>query len=129
MLRQHRRMERDLWDGRKFCLKSPSRRQLSSPSLLQTVTKFYNVGLANAYSLGAGHAGGGLDRLDHIDQADGAAAERQHTLDGMLHPSRRHLAVVDPSRLRRECLKLALAQQSRRWRVSDVARSAALAIS
>jgi DNA-binding NarL/FixJ family response regulator len=35
-------------------------------------------------------------------------------------PVRRHLALVDPSALRRDCLKLALAQQARRWRVTDV---------
>lgn len=35
-------------------------------------------------------------------------------------PARRHLALVDPSALRRDCLKLALAQQARRWRVTDV---------
>jgi two-component system, NarL family, nitrate/nitrite response regulator NarL len=35
-------------------------------------------------------------------------------------PARRHLAIVDQSRLRRDCLKLALSQQPRRWRVTDV---------
>jgi DNA-binding NarL/FixJ family response regulator len=34
---------------------------------------------------------------------------------------RRHLAIVDQSRLRCDCLKLALAQQPRRWRITDVA--------
>jgi len=34
---------------------------------------------------------------------------------------RRHLAIIDPSKLRCDCLKLALAQQPRRWRVTDVA--------
>jgi DNA-binding NarL/FixJ family response regulator len=33
---------------------------------------------------------------------------------------RRHLAIVDRSRLRRDCLKLALCQQPRRWRITDV---------
>ena len=32
---------------------------------------------------------------------------------------RRHLAIVDRSALRRDCLKLALSQQPRRWRVTD----------
>ena len=41
--------------------------------------------------------------------------------------SRRHLAIVDQSPLRRECLKLALAYQPRRWRVTDVAEAADLA--
>jgi DNA-binding NarL/FixJ family response regulator len=36
---------------------------------------------------------------------------------------RRHLAIVDQSRLRCDCLKLALAQQPRRWRVTDVAEA------
>jgi two-component system, NarL family, nitrate/nitrite response regulator NarL len=34
--------------------------------------------------------------------------------------ARRHLAIVDQSRLRRDCLKLALGQQPRRWRVTDM---------
>ena len=33
---------------------------------------------------------------------------------------RRHLAIVDQSRLRSDCLKLALSIQPRRWRVADV---------
>ena len=33
--------------------------------------------------------------------------------------NRRHLAIVDRSALRRDCLRLALSQQPRRWRVSD----------
>ncbi len=33
--------------------------------------------------------------------------------------NRRHLAVIDRSALRRDCLKLALGQQPRRWRVTD----------
>jgi two-component system, NarL family, nitrate/nitrite response regulator NarL len=41
-------------------------------------------------------------------------------------PARRHLAIIDQSRLRRDCLKLALGQQPRRWRVTDVAVSADL---
>jgi DNA-binding NarL/FixJ family response regulator len=32
---------------------------------------------------------------------------------------RRHLAIVDRSALRRDCLRLALSQQPRRWRVTD----------
>lgn len=41
-------------------------------------------------------------------------------------PARRHLAIVDQSRLRRDCLKLALGQQSRRWRITDVPMAADL---
>jgi len=47
--------------------------------------------------------------------------------DRGIDPIRRHLAIVDQSPLRRECLKLALAQQPRRWRVTDVAEAAELA--
>jgi DNA-binding NarL/FixJ family response regulator len=35
-------------------------------------------------------------------------------------PVRRHLAIVDQSRLHCDCLKLALAHQPRRWRITDV---------
>jgi len=41
-------------------------------------------------------------------------------------PVRRHLAIVDQSRLRRDCLKLALSQQPRRWHVTDVPMAADL---
>ena len=41
-------------------------------------------------------------------------------------PARRHLAIVDQSRLRRDCLKLALGQQPRRWRVTDMPAAADL---
>jgi len=37
----------------------------------------------------------------------------------LIDPIRRHLAIVDQSLLRRECLKLAFAQQPRRWHVTD----------
>ena len=40
---------------------------------------------------------------------------------GLPGPVRRHLAIVDQSRLRADCLKLALSMQPRRWRVADVA--------
>jgi DNA-binding NarL/FixJ family response regulator len=40
---------------------------------------------------------------------------------------RRHLAIVDQSRLRCDCLKLALTHQPRRWRVTDVASASELA--
>jgi DNA-binding NarL/FixJ family response regulator len=35
-------------------------------------------------------------------------------------PVRRHLAIVDQNRLHCDCLKLALAHQPRRWRITDV---------
>ena len=40
---------------------------------------------------------------------------------------RRHLAIVDQSRLRCDCLKLALAHQPRRWRVTDMSTASDLA--
>jgi DNA-binding NarL/FixJ family response regulator len=40
--------------------------------------------------------------------------------------TRRHLAVVDRSALRRDCLKLALGQPPRRWRVTDFESAAEL---
>jgi two-component system, NarL family, nitrate/nitrite response regulator NarL len=43
-----------------------------------------------------------------------------------VEPTRRHLAIVDSSVLRRDCLKLALSQQARRWRVTDVEAAADL---
>jgi DNA-binding NarL/FixJ family response regulator len=46
---------------------------------------------------------------------------------GLSGPVRRHLAIVDQSRLRCDCLKLALAHQPRRWRVTDMASASDLA--
>jgi DNA-binding NarL/FixJ family response regulator len=46
---------------------------------------------------------------------------------GYAGPVRRHLAIVDQSRLRCDCLKLALGHQPRRWRVTDVASASELA--
>jgi DNA-binding NarL/FixJ family response regulator len=43
-----------------------------------------------------------------------------------VEPTRRHLAIVDQSALRRDCLKVALGQQVRRWRVTDVETAAEL---
>ena len=40
---------------------------------------------------------------------------------------RRKLAIVDDSRLRCDCLKLALDHQPKRWRITDVAAAAELA--
>src|SRR5246127_1765360 len=48
-------------------------------------------------------------------------------VSGYTRAVRRHLAVVDQSRLRCDCLKLALAQQPRRWNVSDVSDAHELA--
>lgn len=45
---------------------------------------------------------------------------------GFVDQNRRHLAIVDRSELRRDCLKLALSRQPRRWRVTDVETTADL---
>ncbi len=67
----------------------------------------------------------GLDTLDHFGEADGGFS--QNAAAGLICPTRRHLAIVDQSRLRCDCLKLALGLQPRRWHVSDVATAAELA--
>jgi two-component system, NarL family, nitrate/nitrite response regulator NarL len=60
-----------------------------------------------------------LDRLDHIRET---GVNFTHGAAGrFIGPIRRNLAIVDQSPLRRECLKLALLQQPRRWHVTDVA--------
>lgn len=46
---------------------------------------------------------------------------------GLGAPVRRHLAIVDQSRLRCDCLRLALGLQPRRWHVIDVGAAAELA--
>jgi DNA-binding NarL/FixJ family response regulator len=50
-----------------------------------------------------------------------AASVSHRVVAGFPGPIRRHLAIVDQSRLRSDCLKLALGMQPRRWRVADVA--------
>jgi len=62
-----------------------------------------------------------LDRLGGTDPNLAPDAAR------FIGASRRHLAIVDQSPLRRECLKLALAYQPRRWRITDVAEAGDLA--
>jgi DNA-binding NarL/FixJ family response regulator len=63
--------------------------------------------------------GRGLDSFDRF--VDGAAGcHPQRPANSCSGPVRRHLAIVDPNRLRRDCLKLALGLQARRWRVTDV---------
>jgi hypothetical protein len=67
-----------------------------------------------------------LDSFDRfIHRA--AARDRQGVRTRRADPVRRHLAIIDPSRLRRDCLKLALGLQAKRWRVTDVAAPAELA--
>jgi two-component system nitrate/nitrite response regulator NarL len=45
---------------------------------------------------------------------------------GYIAPTRRHLAIVDKSRLWCDCLKLALGLQPRRWHVTDVVAASEL---
>ena len=49
-----------------------------------------------------------------------AASLSHSVVAGFPGTVRRHLAIVDHSRLRSDCLKLALSMQPRRWRVADV---------
>ena len=55
--------------------------------------------------------------LDHYIQP--AASISHGLVAGFPGSVRRHLAIVDQSRLRSDCLKLALGMQPRRWRVTD----------
>ena len=57
--------------------------------------------------------------LDHYVET--AVSLPYSGVPGYPGPVRRHLAIVDQSRLRSDCLKLALGMQPRRWRVADVA--------
>ena len=69
-----------------------------------------------------------MDSIERAAWAGEAAPEFSEIVAARsLDPARRHLAIVDQSRLRRDCLKLALAMQPRRWRVTDVAGVAELA--
>jgi DNA-binding NarL/FixJ family response regulator len=66
-----------------------------------------------------------LDRVFDFREAE--ASFSHSTTDRFIDPIRRHLAIVDQSPLRRECLKLALAQQPRRWHVTDFSDATELA--
>src|SRR5258708_30126432 len=63
--------------------------------------------------------------LDHFVESE--ASFTPSISVGYLGAVRRHLAIVDQSRLRCDCLKLALGHQPRRWRVTDVAAASELA--
>lgn len=70
----------------------------------------------------------GLESLDRFGWAgEAVAGYPRGAVAGFVDSARRHLAIVDQSRLRRDCLKLALGMQPRRWRVTDVAAAAELA--
>ena len=66
-----------------------------------------------------------MDRLDHFRETEVSFPHRAG--NRFVAPLRRNLALVDPSPLRRECLRLALLQQPRRWHVTDVAAALELA--
>jgi DNA-binding NarL/FixJ family response regulator len=66
-----------------------------------------------------------LDRSFEFRETE--ASFLRDTTGRFIDPIRRHLAIVDQSPLRRECLKLALAQQPRRWHVTDVSYAAEVA--
>jgi DNA-binding NarL/FixJ family response regulator len=57
--------------------------------------------------------------LDHY--LEPAASLSRNVVAAFPSAVRRHLAIIDQSRLRSDCLKLALGMQPRRWRVADVA--------
>ncbi|HEU0157050.1 MAG TPA: response regulator transcription factor [Stellaceae bacterium] len=67
----------------------------------------------------------GLGIQDALGSASGGAFGSDAVV-GVAEAARRHLAIVDRSRLRRDCLRLALCQQPRRWRVTDVPAAADL---
>jgi DNA-binding NarL/FixJ family response regulator len=67
-----------------------------------------------------------LDSLDRF-VGDGLPHWLSADADALGERGSRRLAIVDPSRLRRDCLKLALGLQARRWRVTDVAAAVELA--
>jgi two-component system, NarL family, nitrate/nitrite response regulator NarL len=64
--------------------------------------------------------GAALDGNDGLGVVSRTAADRVSPGATMRDDqNRRHLAIVDKSALRRDCLRLALSQQPRRWRVTD----------
>ena len=65
--------------------------------------------------------------MNSLDHPGGTEPNLAPDAARFIGTSRRHLAIVDQSPLRRECLKLALAYQPRRWRITDVAEAGDLA--
>jgi DNA-binding NarL/FixJ family response regulator len=63
--------------------------------------------------------------LDHFVETE--ASFPHNVAAGCFGAVRRHLAILDQSRLRCDCLKLALGMQPRRWRVTEVAAASELA--
>jgi DNA-binding NarL/FixJ family response regulator len=99
--------------------------------LLRRITKNYAVRvndgviLAHSTRIKRGFAENDLAMLDQF--VEGEATFPPSVTAGYSISIRRHLAIVDQSRLQCDCLKLALAQQQRRWRVTDTLAASALA--
>lgn len=66
-----------------------------------------------------------MDSFDYFD--DGYPAPYPRIPVRLTDAARRRLAIVDQSRLRRDCLRLAFDAQPKRWRITDVASAAELA--
>jgi DNA-binding NarL/FixJ family response regulator len=99
--------------------------------MLQGITKFYhsrfNQGVMFAHRTYTIHIFPESE-FAMLDQSIGSEASFPPNLRaGFLGAIRRHLAIVDQSRLRCDCLKLALAHQPRRWRATDMASASELA--
>jgi DNA-binding NarL/FixJ family response regulator len=67
-----------------------------------------------------------LDSFEHFE-ADGIRFADHIAATDFSEAARPHLALVDDSCLRRDCLRLALAQQPGRWRISDAGSAIELA--
>jgi DNA-binding NarL/FixJ family response regulator len=67
-----------------------------------------------------------VETFDTVSATDELVPDRSDNTADVMEPVGRHLALVDPSPLRRDCLKAALAQQARRWRINDVGAAADL---
>jgi len=64
--------------------------------------------------------GAALEVYQSLDVVGGTLRQRPIAGGaGLVEAVRRHLAIVDKSALRRDCLRLALGQPPRRWRVTD----------
>jgi len=67
-----------------------------------------------------------LEIWDAVRTSDDPVSGPGEPLAGPAERAGRQLAIVDSSALRRDCLKAALGQQARRWRVTDVESTADL---
>jgi DNA-binding NarL/FixJ family response regulator len=84
----------------------------------------YGIMIKHPDNLRKINSGEQLGMLDHFVETE---ASFQHAMvGGYLGSARRHLAIIDQSRLRCDCLKLALGMQPRRWHVTDLAAASEL---